>query len=139
MRYNFKRYCKDYEKIENYQKALKDDFINWCCHHRLETHSLDGERRDVDISYEELKALGMYYNRPPDELIFLTTREHNSLHHKGNKHMLGKHHSEESKKKMSEVHKEKNIWTKGRHWYNDGIINIRAKECPPGFVPGMLR
>ena len=54
MRYNFKRYCKDYEKIENYQKALKDDFINWCCHHRLETHSLDGERRDVDISYEEL-------------------------------------------------------------------------------------
>ena len=27
---------------------------------------------------------------------------------------------------------------KGRHWYNNGEINIMAKECPPGFMPGML-
>ena len=49
--------------------------------------------------------------------------------------MYGKHHSEEHKKKM----KGKNIWTKGMHWYNNGKINIMSKECPDGFVPGMLK
>lgn len=28
--------------------------------------------------------------------------------------------------------------TKGYHWYNNGIIQTVAKECPEGFVPGKL-
>lgn len=28
---------------------------------------------------------------------------------------------------------------KGLRWWNNGSINTRAKECPDGFVPGMLR
>ena len=120
----YKRYCKEPEKIENYEKAKKDNFKGWHCHHRLETHNSDGERRPVDITMEELEALGMYYHRPASELIFLTSREHNSLHHKGkliseehkkkvseagkgNKHALGYHHSEETKKKISEARKDK--------------------------------
>ena len=167
MKYNFKRYCKDYENIENYEKAKKDDFIGWHCHHRLETHNSDGERRLVDISYKELKALGMYYNRPAEELIFLTESEHNAYNKgkpksdetrrkmKGNKNALGYKHSEEVKKKMSEArkgkkrseetkkkisetHKGKNIWTRGRHWYNNGKENKFCYECPDGFVPGKL-
>ena len=207
MKHNFKIYCKEPEKIENYEKAKADDFKGWEVHHRLETHNSDGERRLVDISYKELKALGMYYNRPASELIFLTKSEHNTLHRigrytgennpmygkklseetkkklseaaKGNKNMLGKKHSEETRKKigaaakgkpkseetkkkmreakkgennamygkhhtdearrkMSEKAKGKNFWTKGTFWFNNGKINIRAKECPPGFVPGRL-
>ena len=170
MRYNFKYYCKDYQNIENYEKALADNFKNWEVHHRLETHTSDGERRLVDITADELKALDMYYNRPADELIFLTIYEHSSLHkpsketkkkmsdakkgkprsaetrkklseaHKGkpspNK---GKHFSEETKNKLSEAHKGKNIWIKCTHWFNNGKINIRAKECPEGFVPGRIK
>ena len=168
MRYNFKRYCKDYENIENYQKAKKDDFKGWHCHHRLETHNSDGERRLVDISYKELKALGMYYNRPAEELIFLTESEHNAYNKgksksaetrrkmKGNKNALGYKHSEETRKKMSEArkgktkseehkkklsesHKGKNIWTKRMHWYNNGKENKFCYECPDGFIPGRLR
>ena len=199
-----KRFCKNPENIENYEKALADNFKGWDCHHRLETHNSDGERRLVDITAAELKALGMYYNRPASELIFLTSMEHISLHHKGKliseetrkklseankgkqlseetrkklseaqkgKHhsaeskkkisdaqkgkpkseetkkkmsdakkgkyigkdnsFYGKHHSEETKKKMSEANK-------GYHWFNNGKINIRAKQCPDGFVPGKL-
>ena len=156
MSYYFKYYCKDYENIENYEKALADNFKGWHCHHRLETHNSDGERRPVDITQKELMALNMYCNRPAEELIFLTTREHNAFKkgkpgpnkgkcfseeiknkmresHKGkpspNK---GKHHSEETKKTIAESQK-------GRHWFNNGRINKRAKECPPGFVPGILR
>ena len=95
----YKQYCKNYQDIENYEKAKKDGFKGWECHHRLETHTPDGERRDADISHNELKALRMYYNRPASELIFLTESEHASLHQKG------KPKSEETKKKMSEAQK----------------------------------
>ena len=108
MKHKFERYCKDYQNIENYEKALADNFKGWACHHRLETHTSDGVRRLVDISVEELQALGMYYKRPASELIFMKHSEHTSLHDEGENHpMYGKKHSEESKRKMAEVRKGK--------------------------------
>ena len=150
-----KRFCKEPEKIENYEKAKQDNFKGWHCHHRLETHTPDGKRREVDIAKKELIDLGMYYNRPPEELIFLTTREHNAF-------KKGKPKSEETRKKMGEAKKgEKNpnyrkqlsegtrnkireaskgnTNVRGTRWFNNGKINIRAKECPEGFTPGQLR
>ena len=155
MGHKFERYCKDYENIENYEAAKKDNFVGWECHHRLETHTSDGERRLVDISAAELNALGMYYNRPASELIFLTESEHSSLRKvseetkkkmskakKGkylgeNNSFYGKHHSEESKKKMSEANKG-NKYHLGKHWFNNGEVNKLCYECPEGFVPGKL-
>lgn len=155
---HYKRYCKDYENIENYDKALADNFKGWHCHHRLETHTSDGERRLVDITQKELMALNMYYHRPAEELIFLTSREHNAFN-KGKKHTEearrkmseaanGRKNSAESKKKNSEAHKGKKHSEESKkkirstmkklHWYNNGEINTRAKECPPGFIPGRL-
>ena len=99
----FERYCDNIENVENYAAAKKDNFTGWDCHHRLETHNSDGERRLVDISHKELKALGMYYDRPAEELIFLTTLEHLRLHHKG------KRFSEETKKKLSAANKGKQL------------------------------
>ena len=187
MGHKFERYCKEYKNIENYEAAKKDNFKGWDCHHRLETHTSDGERRLVDISAAELKALGMCYNRPASELIFLTKSEHMSLHRIGKdsprkgkklseetKNKIsetlkgqpawnkGKKLSEEHKKKLSEARKGKPSNMKGKHlseeaknkiseskkgntnvretrWFNNGEINIRAKECPPGFVSGMLK
>ena len=205
MRYNFKYYCKDFENIENYEKAKADDFKNWEVHHRLETHNSDGERRLVDITADELQALDMYYNRPADELIFMTIYEHSRLHmkgkhlseetkkkigsaQKGNKYALGhkhseeaknkiaeamkgeknpfygRHHTEESKRMNSEAHKGKHLGKdnpfygkhhsdelkkklseinkvkmKGMRFFNNGKINIRAKECPDGFIPGRIK
>lgn len=92
-------YCTEPEKIENFEKALADNFEGWVCHHRLQTWTSDGDRRLVDISAAELKALDMYYNRPPEELIYLTKAEHTSLHTKG------KPKSEEHKKKIGEANK----------------------------------
>ena len=53
----------------------------------------------------------------------------------------GKHHSEESKEKNRLAHLGKPSWNKGKklgsngtHWYNNGEINVKAKECPEGFV-----
>ena len=97
MKHKFEKYCKDYKNIENYEKAKADNFKGWCCHHR----------KEAELSRKELIALGMYWHRPASELIFLTESEHKSLHYKGNTYSLGKHLSEETKKKLSEARKGK--------------------------------
>lgn len=95
-------YCRHPELIENYDKAVADETQTWEVHHRLETHTSDGERRLVELTREELKALAMYFDRPPEELIFLTIAEHTKLHKIGKK--LGPL-SDETKRKISEAHK----------------------------------
>lgn len=95
-----KEYCnEDLSKIENYDKAITDENQMWHLHHRLETNFSNGDLRPVNarITAEELKSLNMYYDRPANELIFLTKFEHNSLHKKGT------HLSEEHKKKLSKL------------------------------------
>ena len=101
-----KTFCKNLQLIENYEKAAADTSQTWDCHHRLETHTSDGERRDIDITEKELQALGMYFDRPPEELIFLTAKEHKQLHN------IGKHYSDDAKKKMSESKKKESIFPK---------------------------
>ena len=120
MGHKFERYCKEYENIENYEAAKKDNFKGWDCHHRLQTWTSDGKRRAVDITAAELIALGMYYNRPADELIFLTESEHISLHKKGNTYFKGKRHTEEAKKKISEAQKGENNSMHGKSPWNKG-------------------
>ena len=108
MKYNFEKYCTEPEKIENYDKAKKDNFVGWVCHHR----------KGVDIPTEELQVLDMYYNRLPEELIFLTRSEHSIIHSTGeNNAMYGKRHSTEAKKKNSEAHK-------GRHHSEESRIKM---------------
>ena len=116
LKYYKRYYCKDIENVENFEKAKADNFKGWECHHRLETHTPDGKRRDADISHKELIALGLYYHRPAEELIFLTTREHNTFkkgkpgHWKGKQGYWkgktgpnkGKQFSAETKNKMRE-------------------------------------
>lgn len=106
------KYCSDaISMIENYDKAKADTTQTWECHHRL----------GLTHSHNELERLGLYENRPADELIFLTPSEHKSLHgmnksdetrrklseaRKGEGNpMYGKTQSDETRRKMSESHK----------------------------------
>lgn len=102
--HTFDYYCDNIEDVENYEKAKADNFNSWLCHHRLETHTSDGERRLSDISPKELKALDMYYHRPAEELLFLKRGEHTILHIKGKPNInKGRHLTDEHKRKMSEA------------------------------------
>ena len=83
---------------------------------------------------------------------------------KGNKSWLGRKHSEEAKQKISkalkgrefteewkrklseaqknrseEINRKISEFHKGRHWFNNGLVNIQAKSCPEGFVKGRLK
>ena len=96
-----KKYCcDDISLIENYDKAINDKTQLWDCHHRLEI--------DENKTVEQLKEEGKYYNRPADELIFLTHGEHTKLH------AIGKTYSEETKQKLSKANKGKKMSDEAR-------------------------
>ena len=82
-----KKFCKDdISLIENYDIAVNDKIRRWVVHHR----------RGTIYSREGLKEIGEYYNRPAIELIFMLEEEHRRFH------TIGNHHSEKTKKKISE-------------------------------------
>lgn len=85
-KWQLEHYCTDITKVENYYAFCKDNNEIYDLHHRLETHTSYGEKRLVQLTRKELEALDMYYNRPPEELIFLTHAEHTSIHMTGNKY-----------------------------------------------------
>lgn len=74
-------YCipSEYELIENYEIAKADNFKGWSCHHRLELHP----DNSIRFIRESLKRLGLYLNRPANELIFLKQDEHARMHAEG--------------------------------------------------------
>jgi hypothetical protein len=96
--------CEDISLIENYDKAVNDNEKSYHCHHRLETHHSNGEKRKQDerLSISQLKEMGLYYKRPASELIFLTPSEHKIVH---GDYVLGKHWklSEETRAKISKA------------------------------------
>lgn len=152
--------CEDISKIENYDKAVADKTQSWHCHHKVEILPCG------NFTPKDLKKYGLYYHRPANELVFLTLSQHTAVHNShryvsddvreklrqaklGNKNPnFGKSRPNETKAKISSAHKGMKIphnirkkiseKLKGIHWYNNGIITVGARECPPSFVRGRL-
>lgn len=59
-------YCRHPKLIENYDKAISDETQTWEVHHKKEEL----------YSYKELIERGEYFDVPPEELIFLTHKDH---------------------------------------------------------------
>lgn len=158
-----KRYCKEYWKIENYEKAVNDNSQIWEVHHRLEIMPFSGKI----VASKYLIEQNMYYNVKPEELIFLTKSEHTRLDRPHNTRTFsGKHHtsesiekirnsnkgkkrSEETKINISKAKKGKPTWNKnksnvkiiGRHWYTNGIEDrtFFEENVPEGWVRGRCK
>ena len=160
-----KKYCcEDISKIENYEQAAASP-ETWDCHHRAEILPCG------NFSSEDLKFFDLYYSRLASELVFLTKSDHHRLHainmtkkwknllSKNAKlnGMIGKHHTENTKKKMSESHKglpspnkgdhfshknstkkKKSESHKGKVWANNGVLTRQfpPDEIPPGWHKG---
>ena len=75
--YYAKRYCsEDISLIENYHQAISDEKKMWDIHHRREC---DENGRTL-FTKKQLKEMGLYFNRPASELIFVTRSMHKKLH-----------------------------------------------------------
>ena len=109
-----RRFCTDITKVESYDLAKADNFEGWHCHHRLETHKYKDRsrkewiRRDENVPQSMLVVFGVYFNRPPEELVYLRVAEHTSLHHKG------RVRSEAERLNVSKGHLGHTPWNKGK-------------------------
>lgn len=65
--------------------------------HKIQMHTNYGYDKDKDIHHKD----GNKTNNSLDNLIYLTRKEHMSIHKKGNKNFLGKTHNAESILKTS--------------------------------------
>ena len=75
--HNAKWFCsEDISLIENYHQAISDEEKMWDIHHRRES---DSEGRTL-FTPKQLKEMGLYFNRPAAELIFVTRSMHLKLH-----------------------------------------------------------
>ena len=142
--------CEDLTLIENYDRAIADTTQTWQIHHRDEIRTLPSGMV-VYRTQQELIENGRYYNCPANELIFLTKSEHSKLHSKyrpslpkecyeraviTRKNNGNLHHSEETKRKLSEAHKGKSSWNKGKHYKCEAVskalkghkLSIKTKE-----------
>ena len=100
--------CRNPELIENYELAIADTAQTWEVHHR----------REEFYSQQELIEGEEYFDRPPEELIFLTKSEHGGIDSKCKRVAIarkGKHPSEETKRKLSEAKKGENNPLYGKH------------------------
>lgn len=109
--------CEDISLIENYNEAINDPNETWDCHHRLET--------DLGLSQQELIDTNRYYNVEAKYLIFLTHSEHIILHNKIRGPLL-----DETKTKISNSHKGKSSWNKGKTgvYSEDTLIKMRKPK-----------
>lgn len=89
-----KSFCNNYTEIENYNEAVNDLNQTWDCHHKKE---ITENKTRLQLINEDI-----YYNRPPEELVFLTHADHTKVHKTGKFNpMFGKHHSEEIRQIIS--------------------------------------
>lgn len=125
---NIEKLCTNYTKIENYEKAIADTTQVWHCHHRLEIHE------DYTNTKKDLIQMNLYYNRPPEELIFLTNAEHMRLHGKHTKK------TEQHRKKLSRALKK--YWsdddrhTEWQEKIQEGIESYWSEKPQEEFVLG---
>lgn len=143
---------KEQEKISRRNRRKARVYFGISGDRKLVLHHINPEWKHTDIE--------RYIQWNPEDLQVMTISEHTSFHKKGVQHdyyaFLGKHHSEDTKQrisesrkgiKFSEEHKEilrqkklgENNPFYGTHYYNNGIIEVRAKECPDGYIKGRLK
>ena len=73
--------CEDISKIENYYAAVSPE-AKWQLHHKNEI--------TLNMSRIDLIKNDLYFNRPADELIFLTLEDHARIHNPVASFMRGK-------------------------------------------------
>lgn len=133
-----KKYCKDpIEKIPGYAEAMNSSEV-YVIHHVLEL-TMDGDRANT---VEDLIRMGMYYDRPYFELVFLPTREHSRIHNKGkNNFSFRVKDKEAARRKQSQSLMGHRGWNKGKKWSeetrrkmslahlkNKGVYNVGTNQ-----------
>ena len=105
-------------------------------HARLHGFNMSAEKREVlrksNLGRKNPNAVAAMRKANTGRIQSEETRRKISAHKKGQRTWLGRHHSDETRKKLSET-------SIGKHWYNNGEVEVHMFNCPDGFVPGRLK
>ena len=123
--------AKDYEAamkeaFEVMSKAMKGK------HHSAETRKKISEGNKGKKRSEEAKKKMSDANKGENNPNYGKHHSTETLKKLSDSWDYDKHFSAETRNKISEA-------LKGRQWFNNGEKCVRAKECPPGFVPGRIK
>lgn len=128
-----RKVCRNYEQVENYEKAILDE-ERWELHHRREIDEMKSVQQLIDE--------GKYYDVDPSELIFLTKAEHNKVHNlhrreetiekldRSAKNKIGTHRSLETKSKISKGNKGKLVSEETRKKLSENHADISGENHP---------
>ena len=104
---------------------------------------------EYDLHHKDVNLINTdpdrYNEWRPEDLMVLTHIEHSRLHAAeknfahGNKAHGLKNGANTHPEKNNFVNGFSNMYWKGTHYYNNGEIEVRAKECPKGFIKGRLK
>lgn len=158
--------CEDISLIENYKLAVNSN-EQYDCHHRLEIQE-DGvllsmqQLKDMNLYYHRPASELIFLSHKEHmrlHALYISdeTRQKRSESQLGEKnHRFGKKMSPENILKQSERmlgnipwNKGKSVWSnehnkmisekcKGYFWWNNGVIEIKSKTCPDGFIRGRI-
>lgn len=115
-----------------------------------------GKHKGLHNSSKPGTMLGKKLSESTKHKMSLARKGKSAYWNIGNNHWLGRHHTEETKKKISEARMGQPSWNKGikasaesvqkmkqshlgKHWWNNGSVEVCQKECPDGFVSGRLK
>lgn len=133
---SLRKVCKEFEQVENYDKAINDKEHLWILHHKDEIRELPSGMVALR-SAEYLKLWGLYYHRPADELIFLRNDVHSALHADyltdESKFMMGsanrgKRFTKEHRDNISISNKGMVPWNKGKKLSDEHKDNLWKPE-----------
>lgn len=60
------------DKIERFEERMKEPEVRWVIHHKSEI--------ELNMTSLELRLMNLYYNRPPEELVWMRASDHSRLH-----------------------------------------------------------
>lgn len=119
----FKKYISSVNKKDNYVKVCPPKgYKSKECLHRIIWMVANG--CDIPEGYDIHHIDGNKLNNSIYNLELIEHKKHVSEHSKNNKNMLGKQHSEETKRKMSESHKGKTFSEEHRIKLSESKIGV---------------
>ena len=107
---------REHSKLHTSSNFKGERNIIYKKHHRIWNKHHPEDPKIVGDNFVIHHIDGNHNNNNPNNLQKMTVRDHVTLHHEKDKHWwFGKHHSDETKQKMSEMRKgEKSYWF-GKH------------------------
>ena len=128
---------------QDYEEAMRDAFEVMSKamkgkHHSAETRKKISEGNKGKKRSEEAKKKMSDANKGENNPMYGKHHSTETLKKMSGSWDYDKHFTADTRKKLSEARKG-NTNVRGTRWFNNGEKCVRAKECPPGFVPGILK